>query len=137
MKVLDAFRDWFTLQTGIPTLFEPERLANQEPTFRLNLAGFEAQGENREKVELTGTLSAQGDAPDFFLDQVIDASRAMLPYREGAHAFDVEPGFQATATITRTAPGRFEPNQDESKTYGYSYFEQFRVELSYNPAKLT
>ena len=138
-KVLEAFRLWFTAQTSLPTALEPNKLEAPEPSLRLMLAGFEAQGADREKLTLEATLAASGDGPDVFLEAVLEASRAMLPYREGVFSFPVEAGFSATATFSRTAPGRFQQNEGQGEggpRYSFAYLEPFRVELSYNPAKL-
>ncbi|MCF7952392.1 MAG: hypothetical protein K9L57_12210 [Spirochaetaceae bacterium] len=135
MKVLDAFKAFISTQTGVTTVLEPQSLEVSEPNLRLMISEFDSQGENRERLTLTASLVANGDGPDYFLDGVISASRAFVPFREGSHVFDVEEGFMATATFTRTAPGRFERSEEEG-SYAFSYIEQFRVELSYNPAKL-
>ncbi len=136
MKVLDAFKNYISAQTGVVAVLEPEKLEVSEPNLRLMLNGFDSQGQNREKLTLTGTLTAQGDGPDYFLDSVLSASRAFLPFRDGSHVFEVEAGFTASATVTRTAPGRFEQNENEGR-FAFSFIEQFRIEISYNPDKLT
>lgn len=135
MKILNAFRDYLASETGLTVVLEPQSLEVSEPNVRLMINEFDSQGENRERLTLTASLTAHGDGPDYFLDGVINASRAFIPFRDGSHAFDVESGFIATATFSRTAPGRFERSEEEG-SYAFSYIEQFRVELSYNPSKL-
>jgi len=128
--VLEAFIQYLKAHE-IPALVEPESLETTEPFFRLGFTGFDAAGKNREQLSLTGTLTAQGDGPDYFLDSVIEASRKLLPLRERAFPFTVSSGVSATATMERTAPGRFQENEEGK--YHFSYIEVYRIELTYNP----
>ncbi len=134
MIVLDAARVFLEDAAGVRTVLMPEKLTPEGPHFRLTLNGFDTQGVDREELVLSGVLTADGDRPDYFLDSVIAASRALLPYRDGAHEFTVSEGFQATLTARREAPGRFIENEEGEQPF--SYIESYRIGISYNPNKL-
>lgn len=114
---------------GVPIDMDPSRVESPQPRLRLQLTGFEDQGENRELMSFTALLTASGDGPATFIDEVAAASRQVKPYLDGYTDIAPAPGIMARVTMERIAPGRFEENEEK---FTYSYVEQFRLYFSYS-----
>ncbi len=147
MKAIDmvkAFQATLAGKAGFPVDLEGAKNKRTEPHISLSFSGFEKQGTDREKINFTMALSASGEGPSYFLDKIIELSRAIYKLKQGSCEgqvqakpyldVDIAAGFKPRAIFTQIMTGRFQENQEEK--FKYEYMEMYRVELSFNPIKL-
>ena len=135
-EVLNGFKDWLKTQYGCPVIIEPQRQDLKEPRWRLTLGGVSKQGEKRRVLTITGTIQADGGDPNMTspLLSLIEKN-AELEITEKAFEFPYTlPGgvYKAKASFTSSGEGGWTEN-DEEANYPFSYMEQYRISLSYNP----
>jgi len=136
VTILESCLAWFTGETGIPHLIEPQQIEPPAPTLRLMITGFAEQGENRETIKAVGTINAYGDGPKSFLTSVAAASRKMVELTERNNPFAIDITHSATVTFRLLADGRFQENESEQPHFPFLWNEQYAVEISYNKSFL-
>ena len=144
IEMVEAFKTALKNYTGFPVDIAPSRTERDEPHISLSFSGFDKQGTDREKILFNMTLSASGEGPSYFLDEVIELSGSVYELRQNStdtasqkRAYldvEVAQDFKPRATFNQVSAGRFQENQEGK--FKYSYIEIYRVELSYNPIKL-
>jgi hypothetical protein len=121
---------------GLVVYIDPMPVDPKMIGVRLAYSGIGGQGTDRERISLTASLQAHGVDPGRYLSIVIEHSRILSKLLDAGFEYTVSPSQRkAKATISRTAEGRF--NRDEAtENLDWIFQEDFRVELSYNPAIL-
>ena len=137
MELLDGFKTWLGSQYNCPVLIEPQRQDRAEPRWRLAASHFEKQGENRRLLNIVGTIQADGDGPGTYLSRILSISSksAEIGLTEKGFEFTyttLSGTYTAKAFFTLSGEGSWRENDPEEK-FRYSYMEQYRIQLSYNP----
>jgi len=121
--------DFLKKETGLSVLVEPQPVMPAEPHLRLMFSGFEFVSEFEEdadftvyglnvytlKMECLLTLTAQGDGPDVFLDEVISACFKVQKLFHKPITIPVVDGFGITVSAKVRDKGQLFKNEEEGK----------------------
>jgi len=133
--------DFLKKETGLTVLVEPQPVMPAEPHLRIMFSGFEFVSEF-EKADFTGygienvytlkmecllTLTAQGDGPDVFLDEVISACFKIQKLFREPITIPVVDGFGITVSAKVRDKGQLFKNDEEGKK---SYLFEKNFELA-------
>lgn len=131
-SVVDSFASYCEKETGRPALVEPSPIELAEPCIRLAFGGLRKAGNGRSRIPLLLNLTASGDGPDTFLDEIAQASLAVSELMDGPFGFPIfeEYGVFGMAYPERLGDGGFEKNGDEGKK-PYRYIEAWRVTVEF------
>lgn len=137
MELLEGFKAWLMGQYACPVLIEPQKQDRAEPRWRLAVSHFEKQGEDRRGLNIVGTIQADGDGPGIYLDKIMALSEKSVELELTEEGFEFSytlPGgtYKAKATFSLSGDGAWRENDPEEK-FRFSYMEQYRIQLSYNP----
>lgn len=122
---------------GLTTFLDPLTVDPKTIGLRLAYAGFNPQGPDRERLTLTGALAARGVDPGRYLSLIMAHSRILSGLLESGLEYVVTPSTRkAKASISRIAEGRFSRDEN-SENLDWVFQEDFRVDISYNPAILS
>jgi len=120
---------------GLNVFLGPLTVDPADVGLRLFFSGFEEQGDDREKISLEGALSGRGVDPGRYLSLIISHSRIVSKLLKKGFEYPLSDSCKAKAEMRRTAEGRFQQDEAEDK-FDWSFQENYRIELSYNPAVL-
>jgi len=122
--------DFLKKETGLSVLVEPQPVMPAEPHLRLMFSGFEFVSEFVKdddftqygienvytlKMECLLTLTAQGDGPDVFLDEVISACFKLQKLFHEPISIPVIDGFGITVSAKVRDKGQLFKNEEEGK----------------------
>jgi hypothetical protein len=122
--------DFLKKETGLSVLVEPQPVMPAEPHLRLMFSGFEFVSEFVKdedftqygienvytlKMECLLTLTAQGDGPDVFLDEVISACFKLQKLFHEPISIPVVDGFGITVSAKVRDKGQLFKNEEEGK----------------------
>jgi hypothetical protein len=128
--------DFLKKETGLSVLVEPQPVMPAEPHLRIMFSGFEFVSEFSEfsefvedadftgyglenvytlKMECLLTLTAQGDGPDVFLDEVISACFKVQKLFHKPITISVVDGFGITVSAKVKDKGQLFKNEEEGK----------------------
>jgi hypothetical protein len=122
--------DFLKKETGLTVLVEPQPVMPAEPHLRIMFSGFEFVSEFEKdadfteyglenvytlKVECLLTLTAQGDGPDVFLDEVISACFKVQKLFREPITIPVVDGFGITVSAKVKDKGQLFKNEEEGK----------------------
>jgi hypothetical protein len=122
--------DFLKKETGLTVLVEPQPVMPAEPHLRIMFSGFEFVSEFVEdadftqygieniytlKMECLLTLTAQGDGPDVFLDEVISACFKVQKLFHKPISIPVVDGFGITVSAKVRDKGQLFKNEEEGK----------------------
>jgi hypothetical protein len=122
--------DFLKKETGLTVLVEPQPVMPAEPHLRVMFSGFEFVSEFEKDADFTGygienvytlkmecllTLTAQGDGPDVFLDEVISACFKLQKLFREPITIPVVHGFGITVSAKVRDKGQLFKNEEEGK----------------------
>jgi hypothetical protein len=122
--------DFLKKETGLTVLVEPQPVMPAEPHLRIMFSGFEFVSEFKKDADFTGyglenvytlkmecllTLTAQGDGPDVFLDEVISACFKVQKLFREPITIPVVDGFGITVSAKVKDKGQLFKNEEEGK----------------------
>jgi len=122
--------DFLKKETGLTVLVEPQPVMPAEPHLRVMFSGFEFVSEFEKdndatwygienvytlKMECLLTLTAQGDGPDVFLDEVISACFKLQKLFREPITISVVDGFGITVSAKVRDKGQLFKNEEEGK----------------------
>jgi len=122
--------DFLKKETGLTVLVEPQPVMPAEPHLRVMFSGFEFASEFEKDADFTGygienvytlkmecllTLTAQGDGPDVFLDEVISACFKLQKLFREPITIPVVDGFGITVSAKVRDKGQLFKNEEEGK----------------------
>ncbi|NJL71799.1 MAG: hypothetical protein HC888_09345 [Candidatus Competibacteraceae bacterium] len=96
--------------------------------------GMRKVGNGRTRIPLLVSLSAQGDGPDAFLEEIAKASEAAAELFDEPFGFSIaeDCGAYGMASPERIGDGGFERNGEEGKK-PFLYLETWRVTVEFTP----
>lgn len=131
--------DYIKEKTKLPVIVEPQPVTLSEPHVRIMFTGFDLD----QGIDVTGyeveelctlklqcllTLTAHGDGPDRFLDEVVNASFQLRRFLSDTFTIATVDGYGITVQGTKRPGGQFFRNEEEGKK-PYVYEESYDVSI--------
>lgn len=133
-RVLEAFAAYCAGMTGLEAILEPSPIELAEPSIRLAFAGSRNLGNGRTRLPVLVNLTARGDGPDAYLEELAKASEASSSLFDEPFGFPIsnEYDVHGMAYPEKLSEGGFEKNGEEGKK-PFQYLEAWRVTLEFTP----